>query len=806
MSDQPRYLKQVLDRLRSLKAESDGWVAACPCPGHGSDGDHRPSLRVTVGEMGRVLLHCRVGCSTTDVLTALGLGYADLWPAVGEVPAVCQVSDEQEVTDEDIALRHEVYSTIFSWLKLDPEAEENLLGRGFQRYAAHHFYCTLPADFSRSVMPKLVDRFGPKLLQVPGFKPGSDGTIDFVLKGCTGILIPCRDSKTNIRALKLRRRRLNEGDPKYIYLSGGGGRKAGAVAHHPVPLVETGWLDDYVRITEGELKADLCTTCDSRFTLGLPGVAFTEQALLWLSTVDTPKEVRVAFDWPDVCAKKPVYESTCRLVQQLRDHGHNVALETWDHALEQKGIDDLYQAKLVPSVLRGEEIDRRLAEISKSLYMKLETSSWSELGWEPQPFPLEALPYALAEFVRSISETKGAPADFPGVALLTVAGACIGTTRRLQIKSDWTEFPCIYAGLVAEPGSMKTPSIKPVLAPVRRKQREAARRSEDDPDIPLEHLYSTDLTVESVNAILSKNHRGILIHQDELVSWTNSDNQYRGGRGADRQYWLKVWSSEAVKVDRKSSAGCYVHSPFICVLGGIQPDMLSGMVDRLQRQDGFLHRLLIVLPADVEETELSLASVPVELIREWEDTVDRLYCFGFDADNDPITIPFTEEAFEAWRAWYRSHQAQLLDPTFPPHLRGPWQKLKAYSARLALIIRCLEPDNVAGMEPVTKEDVERATLLINYFKNHLVGVYARLRGQPLDEHLIALRDLAMESPDRTVTVRAAMRKLRLETRSDVMTLFKRGHDLALGELTKFKHPSNNKIVDVFVIPTVEEDV
>jgi len=753
--------------------------------------------------MGRILLHCRVGCSTKEVLTALELGYADLWPAMGEVPAACQVSDEQEVTEDEITLRNEVYRAMFHALPLQKEEEDNLTARGLGRYDAKLRYGSLTADFHRSVLPSLVKKFGDKLLQVPGFKPGAGGSIDFVLKGCAGILIPCRDAEGRIRAFKVRRR---DGDPKYLYLSGGGGRKSGAIVHHPQPDPEKGWLDDHVRITEGELKADLLSIWENRFTLGLPGVAFTEQALLWLSTVETPREVLVAFDWPDVCSKKPVYEATCRLVQQLRDHGHNVALETWDHALEHKGIDDLYNAKLFPSVLRGEEIDKRLAEIRKSLYVKLETSSWSELGWEPRPFPLEALPYALAEFVRSISETKGAPADFPGVALLTVAGACIGTTRRLQIKSDWTEFPCIYAGLVAEPGSMKTPSIKPVLAPVRRKQREAARRSEEDPDIPLEHLYSTDLTVESVNAILSKNHRGILIHQDELVSWTNSDNQYRGGRGADRQYWLKVWSSEAVKVDRKSSAGCYVHSPFICVLGGIQPDMLSGMVDRLQRQDGFLHRLLIVLPADVEETELSLASVPVELIREWEDTVDRLYCFGFDAENDPVTIPFTDEAFEAWRAWYRSHQAQLLDPTFPPHLRGPWQKLKAYSARLALIIRCLEPTNVGGLESVTKDDVARATLLIDYFKNHLVGVYARLRGQPLDEHLIALRDLAMESPDRTVTVRAAMRKLRLETRSDVMTLFKRGHDLALGELTKFKHPSNNKIVDVFVIPTVEEDV
>jgi putative DNA primase/helicase len=55
---------------------ADGWQARCP-----AHDDHKPSLGVAVGEDGRVLVHCRVGCTAEAVVAALGLTLADLFPA-----------------------------------------------------------------------------------------------------------------------------------------------------------------------------------------------------------------------------------------------------------------------------------------------------------------------------------------------------------------------------------------------------------------------------------------------------------------------------------------------------------------------------------------------------------------------------------------------------------------------------------------------------------------------------------------------------------------------------------------------------
>lgn len=47
------------------------------CPAHP---DRRPSLSLGQTDAGVVLLHCFAGCASDDVLRALGLEFADLFP------------------------------------------------------------------------------------------------------------------------------------------------------------------------------------------------------------------------------------------------------------------------------------------------------------------------------------------------------------------------------------------------------------------------------------------------------------------------------------------------------------------------------------------------------------------------------------------------------------------------------------------------------------------------------------------------------------------------------------------------------
>lgn len=67
--------ENVLSRLEGVKRNGSGWIAKCP-----AHNDRRPSLSVSPNENGVVLLHCHAGCLPEDVLSAIGLGFDDLFP------------------------------------------------------------------------------------------------------------------------------------------------------------------------------------------------------------------------------------------------------------------------------------------------------------------------------------------------------------------------------------------------------------------------------------------------------------------------------------------------------------------------------------------------------------------------------------------------------------------------------------------------------------------------------------------------------------------------------------------------------
>jgi DNA-binding transcriptional ArsR family regulator len=74
-------IDRFLDRLEGVETNAAGFKACCPVSGHGKGcGDLNPSLHVTEGSDGRVLLKCRAGCATEDVVAALGLGMRNLFP------------------------------------------------------------------------------------------------------------------------------------------------------------------------------------------------------------------------------------------------------------------------------------------------------------------------------------------------------------------------------------------------------------------------------------------------------------------------------------------------------------------------------------------------------------------------------------------------------------------------------------------------------------------------------------------------------------------------------------------------------
>lgn len=67
-------LDQFLNRLDKVKRNGERYLARCP-----AHEDRSPSLSITEGDDGRILVHCFGGCQPADIVGSMGLELKDLF-------------------------------------------------------------------------------------------------------------------------------------------------------------------------------------------------------------------------------------------------------------------------------------------------------------------------------------------------------------------------------------------------------------------------------------------------------------------------------------------------------------------------------------------------------------------------------------------------------------------------------------------------------------------------------------------------------------------------------------------------------
>ncbi len=69
-------IEHFIDRLNRVRETGPGrWIACCP-----SHDDNVPSLSIRKADDERILIHCFAGCPPVDIVAAVGLSLADLYP------------------------------------------------------------------------------------------------------------------------------------------------------------------------------------------------------------------------------------------------------------------------------------------------------------------------------------------------------------------------------------------------------------------------------------------------------------------------------------------------------------------------------------------------------------------------------------------------------------------------------------------------------------------------------------------------------------------------------------------------------
>ena len=361
--------------------------------------------------------------------------------------------------------------------------------------------------------------------------------------------------------------------------------------------------------------------------------------------------------------------------------------------------------------------------------------------------------------------------DFPAVLMLATAATAIGATRAIAVSRSWVEGPRLYLAIVADPGDAKSPAMDAICRPIYDLQNhhmadwtadkkqydadmdeyESAKRRKGAaipvrPQAPtFRHLYTTNATTECLVPILRDNPRGVAMLMDEVTAWILAMNQYKGGKGNDRQFWLSAWSGAPGKVDRKGTAAevgsIIVPHPFINVFGGIQPDMLVELCDEKKREDGFIHRLLFSYPSPCPWSERIPPSPSMELETAWKDVIEWMYSnlqMHLEADElpRPYVVRPTEEAMAVLERWYVEHSREKNHQDFPYQMVGPWSKMRSYYFRICLIVHCLRRAcGETAEEDVDAQDCISAASIIEYFKSHARRVYRQLQNTSEDKRV-----------------------------------------------------------------------
>ena len=355
------------------------------------------------------------------------------------------------------------------------------------------------------------------------------------------------------------------------------------------------------------------------------------------------------------------------------------------------------------------------------------------------PFPLQALPKPVSDFVSAGARAMCCDPSLIALPLLAGLASAIGNTRRIALKEDWKE-PCIlWVAVVADSGSMKSPAQTLALRVLRQEEMQRNHEStmtlsETESGQPVKYICS-DVTVEALAVLLRDNPRGLLLARDELSGWYESFDAYKKGRGGDVSHWLSMHRAEPFSMDRKSgdNRSIYVPRASVSITGSIQPGILKRTLTKERIENGLAARFLFAMPPDIEK-KWTKESVSQGIKQQLEEVFDALLALEFEKSDTgllvPIDLDLTQNGETVWVRFFEEHNKErqkLADE----HLRAVWAKLEGYAARFALLHHIIR--SVAAVDPPTDpfrvdtKSMLAGITLAQWFGNEARRIYRMLR-------------------------------------------------------------------------------
>jgi len=388
-------------------------------------------------------------------------------------------------------------------------------------------------------------------------------------------------------------------------------------------------------------------------------------------------------------------------------------------------------------------------------------------------FPINAFPEELQRMVTLLHDALQFPIDYSAAAILYATSVAIGNTHKVQVKNDWQESAVIYIALVGRPGTNKSHPLTWALAPIFEKdsrtfteyQREyevyknivslskKERREQgidEEPSKPIlrKHLVS-DSTPEGLTQLHKHNLRGLGLYADELASWFKNFDRYN--KGSEEQFWLTNWNGKPIIIDRKGDESVFIKSSFISVCGTIQNGILNDLAKDSRSLNGFLDRVIFAMPEGLKKPYPNDNDLHPQVCQNWFAYLSNLLDLTPATDDEgnatPYILKFNTQAKAVLNKWI-STNTDLINDAEAESIAGLYTKLEVYLIRLSLILQMLNyTTGESTRVHIEADTVERAILLVEYFRQTGLKVHGILNSTPYDRLSIVQRKIYDQLPD-----------------------------------------------------------
>lgn len=397
---------------------------------------------------------------------------------------------------------------------------------------------------------------------------------------------------------------------------------------------------------------------------------------------------------------------------------------------------------------------------------------------EVPPFPTDALPTWLGDFVRAEAEALQVPADLPGVLALAAVAASIGGKVRVLVSAGYSEPTNLYVAVAQEPGALKSAAFADATRPLRDSEKALGEKVERERDYALaEHarlqaeleaakkakqweavkerlrdvreaekaipvpptLVCDDVTPEALALVLAENGERVgLFSAEGGELFELMRGRYSSNARANLGVYLKAHAGDSHAVDRKgvdkkSRQRLFLERPALTVGLAVQPAVIRGLRDTSEfRERGLLGRFLYAVPRgrvgarDWRAKRATPENVAEEYARRLR-SLAELFARG-------IEVPLTEEAAELLLALREELEPKLAPEGGELAFMAEWAgKLAGAVARIAGVLhaaRFADRARYLAELPIDADTMRAALALGRYFLEHARAVFVELDADP----------------------------------------------------------------------------